>query len=338
MIFNRIKYKHLIIKYLQGDATLEEQKQIEDFIAKSDKNKQLFESYRGLLFLTQKKKVEYNADRAWEKVKTRIQANEKASVSGAILMKPVKRHPFVKYAVSSAAAIFVLMFGIISLIQNGKPEMHKFTSGLNISESGNLPDGSVVVLNTNSTLNFPSEFEKDIREVSIFGEAFFEVKPDSDKPFIIHASGLDIKVLGTSFNVKAYPGNDFVKVTVNTGKVLVYPSGIPDGQQEKAGKLLTAGEVATYSQKSGIIFKGVNDDLNVLSWKTGFLTFRETRLTEVFKALEEKYQVQFVINDSTVLNERLTAQFDQSLDDALETLSLIFNLKFEKKERHIMVH
>ncbi|HLO90593.1 MAG TPA: FecR domain-containing protein [Lentimicrobium sp.] len=338
MIFDIYKYKHLIIKYLQGEATVDEQKLVEDFIAKSERNKQLFESYRGLLFLTQKKKVEYNAEKAWEKVRARILANEKSTISGAVLTKQVKNHSIPKYAISAVAAVMLMVIGWVSLVTNSKPEINKFATGLNISEPGNLPDGSIVVLNSNTTLNFPSRFEKDVREVSIFGEAFFEVKPDPDKPFIIHASGLDIKVLGTSFDVQAYPGSDFIKVTVNTGKVLVYPTGTPSGQEVKAGEVLTAGEIATFSQKSGIISKSVNDDLNVLSWKTGVLTFKETRLAEVFKALEEKYQVQFEIKDSTVLNKRLTARFDQSLDDALETLSLIFNLKFEKKERQIMVH
>lgn len=336
MIFETKKYKHLIIKYLQGDATQEEQKQVEDFIARSARNKQLFESYRGLLFLTQKKKVEYNADRAWEKVRVRILANEdKPVVSEAVLSRPVKKYTIRHYAVTAAAAVVVIVFGLFQFLQNDEPTMTKFASGLTAAEPDVLPDGTVVALNANTTVNFPTEFDKDIREVSIFGEAFFEVKPDPEKPFIIHASGLNIKVLGTSFNVEAYPGSDFVKVTVNTGKVLVYP----EGKEESNGKQLTAGEIATYSQKSGVIFKGVNDDLNVLSWKTGVLTFRETRLAEVFKAFEQQYQKQFIIEDSTILNQRLTARFDnQSLDDALETLSLIFNIKFEKKERHIMVH
>lgn len=339
MLFSVNKYKSLIIKHLQGDATLEEQKQVEDFIAKSERNKQLYESYRGLLFLTQKKKVEYNADKAWEKVQSRIVANQKAN-NGSIVFTPhAKKNLFIKYAISAAAAMIILLMGIVSLIRNDQVEMDKFASGLSISSPEKLPDGSVVVLNTNTSLNFPEKFEKDVREVSIFGEAFFEVSPDPDKPFIIHASGLDIKVLGTSFNVEAYPGSDFVKVTVNTGKVMVYPSGTPESMIEQKAKFLTAGEIATYSHSSGVLFKGVNDDLNVLSWKTGVLTFREARLSEVFKAFEEKYQKEFVIEDSSILNQRLTARFEnQPLDDALETLSLIFNIRFENKESHITVH
>lgn len=339
MRFISQKYKRLIVKYLQGEATQAEQKMVEDYIARSEKNRQLYESYRGLLFLTQKKKVEYNEDLAWEKVKNRILSNEEKSTINGVLMNHQPNRRVLKYISSAAAAVIVLLIGVVSLMQTRDVKINTLATALNVSEPGLLPDGSIVVLNTNTILNFPEKFEKDVREVSIFGEAFFEVKPDPAKPFIINASGLNIKVLGTSFNVEAYPGKDYVKVTVNTGKVLVYPSNTPEGMEELEGKSLTAGEVATYSQKSGVLFKSVNDDLNVLSWKTGVLAFKETRLTEVFKAFEQKYQKQFVFDDSTLLDQRLTARFEkQSLDDALETLSLIFNLKFENKEKMVMVH
>lgn len=334
------KYKVLIVKYLQSEATPEEQKLVEDYIARSDKNKQLFESYRGLMFLTQKKKVEYNADLAWEKIQKRIEVLQNSDTSkSSILSKAVRKSPIYKYAISGAAAAIILLVGFVSLFHQNDVAIKQYSSGLAVASPSELPDGTSVVLNSNTTLKFPEKFEKDIREVSIFGEAFFEVNPDPDRPFIIHANGMDIKVLGTSFNVEAFPGNDYVKVTVNTGKVAVYPTGTADADIKKEGQFLTAGEIATYSHKTGVLFKSVNDDLNVLSWKTGVLTFKEARLAEVFKAFEEKYQKQFVLDDSTVLDQRLTARFEnESLNDALETLSLIFNIKFENKERYIIVH
>lgn len=338
MIFNSNKYKRLIIKYLLGEATDVEQKLVEEWIAKSSHNKQLFESYRGLLFLTQKKKVEVNTDKAWTKVKAHILANQPNSITPKVYIKP-KRQTIAKFAASGIAAMLVLTIGILSIVKEEKSQTLKYVTSYEISQANSLPDGSEVILNQRTSLKFPDKFGKDIREVSIFGEAFFEVKPDPDKPFVIHASGLDIKVLGTSFNVEAYPGVDYVKVTVSTGKVLVYPSDTPPGKETEVGKLLTAGEIATYSQKSGVIFKGVNDDLNVLSWKTGVLTFKEARLADVLKAFEEKYQKQFIVNDPSILNQRLTARFEnQSIDDALETLSLIFNLEFENKGSYFMVH
>jgi len=339
MFLTKLKYKRLIVKYLQGNATVEEQKQVDDWIAKSGKNKQLFDSYRGLLFLTQKKKVEYNAESAWEKVQKRILEKESKSNGTPVFIKPSNKRTIIKYAVAGVAASLVFALGIVNLLKDEQVQMNQFATSFNVSSANELPDGSTVVLNENSIIKFPRKFTNGIREVAIFGEAFFEVTPDPNKPFIIHASGLEVKVVGTSFNVEAYPGRDYVKVTVNTGRVLVYPTDTPKGQEESAGKLLTAGEIATYSQQSGVLFKSVNDDLNVLSWKTGVLTFKEAKLADVFKAFEEKYQKQFIIENPEVLNQRLTARYEnQSLEDALETLSLIFNLKFENKERYIMVH
>lgn len=336
-MFRSVKYKQLLIKYLQGDASEAEQKQAEDYIAGSEKNRQMYESYRGLLFLTQKRKQEYDADLAWEKVQQRILQKKDTEIKPVFISAP-KKQPIVKYALSAAAAVIIILLGIFGLVKNSSTSIKTISSGLAVSNPSLLPDGSNVILNARTTLNFPEKFDKDVREVSIFGEAFFEVTPDPDKPFIIHAGGLDIKVLGTSFNVEAYPGSDYVKVTVNTGKVLVYPSGKAD-QASAEGKQLTAGEIATYSQKSGVLSKSANDDLNVLSWKTGVIAFNEARLTHVFEVLGEEYQKEFVFDDSLVLHQRLTASFEnQSLDDVLETLSLIFELSFENKERQIIVH
>ncbi|HLN54016.1 MAG TPA: FecR domain-containing protein [Lentimicrobium sp.] len=338
-MFGVNKNKVLLVKYLLGEATPEEQKLAEDYIARSERNKQLFESYRGLMFLTQKKRVEYNADQAWEKVRNRIEAKNGKNNNSSLLSKTSKRLPLIRYAVSAAAALLIVLIGFVKFISRDDVTINKISSGLAVAAPYELPDGSDVILNSSTTLKFPEKFEKDIREVSIFGEAFFEINPDPDRPFIIHANGMDIKVLGTSFNVEAYPGNDYVKVTVNTGKVTVYPTGTAEADIQEEGQFLTAGEVVTYSHKTGVFFKSVNDDLNVLSWKTGILTFKEARLAEVLKAFEEKYHKQFVIDDSTLLDQRLTARFEnESLDDALETLSLIFNVKFENKERHIIVH
>ena len=83
------------------------------------------------------------------------------------------------------------------------------------------PDGSIVTLNRNSKLIFPKHFTKNVREVTITGEAFFDVKPNTSKPFIINAGNVQVKVLGTSFNVCAYPGTETVEVVVESGKVQV---------------------------------------------------------------------------------------------------------------------
>jgi transmembrane sensor len=117
-----------------------------------------------------------------------------------------------------------------------------------------LPDGSVVALNSNSKLVFPKQFKGDTREVTIEGEAFFDVKPNAEKPFIINAGNAQVKVVGTSFNVCAYPETETVEVVVETGKVQVISKN-----NELTARLnevfLVPGEKGTLFNKSSAFWK-----------------------------------------------------------------------------------
>jgi ferric-dicitrate binding protein FerR (iron transport regulator) len=335
MLFSTGKYKRLIIKLLQGEATPEEKQQAEAWLKKSPANQRLYETYKGLLVLTESRNVKFDSDKAWSKLQARMHSGEG---SPAPSEKKSLRQLLPYYAVAGIAAILLIAFGIFSSLQKA-PEMKQISTLSGISAPVGLPDGTTAILNRNTLIKYPGVFSGDTREISIFGEAFFEVSPDRDKPFLIHTSGVDIKVVGTSFNVDARPGSDVVRVTVNTGKVVVYPSGTDPMLAEKTGVLLSAGEMATYSPESGKILRGVNDDLNVLSWKTGILTFRESRLDEVLKALENKYQTRFVVSNRELLNQRLTARFEnESLQTVMETLSLIFGFQYEIKGALVILH
>ncbi|KAF5063346.1 FecR protein [anaerobic digester metagenome] len=336
MLFKKTKYKRLIIKMIQGEASPEEQRIAEKWIDASPANRRIFENYKGLLLLTGKKQVSYDTDKAWARLQQRIVSAGHSAAPVHPISK--RRRQIVRYAsVSGIAAMLLLAIGLFTIL-NQKPEIQQFSSTESVSGQFMLPDGSSAVLNANSSVNYPEWFAGHTREISIFGEAFFEISHDAAKPFIVHASGLDIRVVGTSFAVEADPGADFVKVIVNTGKVLVYPSGLDPEKATASGRLLEAGEMATYSRESGQIVKGVNDNLNFLSWKTGILIFKETRLSEVFKALESKYRVSFISSNPDLLNQRLTARFEkESLDQVLETLSLIFNAEFEIQESKVLV-
>ncbi|MFH1120779.1 MAG: FecR domain-containing protein [Bacteroidota bacterium] len=334
MLNSTNKYKRLIIKHIQGETTPEEQKLAEAWIARNPDNSRLYETYKGLLLLTDKKKVSFDTDKAWNKLHDRIesgQGSKPVKGSGRILT------PHYSVAIG-IAAVLMIAFGLFSVLQK-EPEMKQFAAVEKVSSPFYLPDGSSVVLNKNSSVKYPDHFTGNSREISIFGEAFFEISPDREMPFLIHASGIVVRVVGTSFNVEAKKGSGFVRVTVNTGQVFVYPAETSELDIESSGLLLSAGEMATFSPESGRIVRGVNDDLNVLSWKTGIITFRESRLADVLKALENKYQTRFIVDNREVLNQRLTARFEkESLDEVLETLSLIFSVKTEKKGQLVILH
>jgi len=159
----------------------------------------------------------YPADPAWEKVKSRIHQTDKPVSSRKQILNPLFR-------IAAAIVLAILLFsgGYLAFIRPGSSvEILEISSTDQILKTFTLPDGTLVSLNSGTKLQYPRKFKSDTREVKIQGEAFFQVKPNKNKPFIIHAGKAEIKVLGTSFNVNAYPDNKLVEVIVETGKVQV---------------------------------------------------------------------------------------------------------------------
>jgi ferric-dicitrate binding protein FerR (iron transport regulator) len=180
-----------------------------------------------------------------------------------------------------------------------------------------------VSLNTNTKLKYPEKFGRKTREVSIEGEAFFEVKPNKNKPFIIHAGSAEIKVLGTSFNVSAYPETKQVEVIVETGKVQVLNKIIQANEL-----ILTPGDKGTLIYSSNSLLKTTNQDPNFLAWKTHNLTFKATSLGEVIETLQKIYKVNIHVADPKLNGLLLSAQFnDYPLDFILKVIETTFQIE-----------
>lgn len=335
MFSGKEKIKKLIIRVLQGEATVEEQQETERWVSLSDDNRRLYNSYKNLLFLTSTDQPAFDTSSAWNNVKSRIE-NPTAPIAELKPRRRVVRN--ISWAVSAIAAMLLIAFGIFSLLKPA-PKMVEFASGDEIASSNPLPDGSSYSLNTGSVITYPEAFSGHIREVFITGEAFFEVSHNPEIPFIVHANGMDIRVTGTSFNVEAIPGEEFVVVAVNTGNVIVYPSNSTYNENNPALVRISAGEKATFNHQTKAIVKGVNDDLNLLSWKTGVLVFRETRLADVFKVLEKKYSVEFIVKNPEISRLRLTARVEnESLPEVMESLALIFDINYEIKGKEVTLY
>ncbi|MDP4184294.1 MAG: DUF4974 domain-containing protein, partial [Bacteroidota bacterium] len=174
------------------------------------------------------------------------------------------------------------------------------------------------------------------REVSIEGEAFFEVSHNPKMPFIIHAAGSRIKVLGTSFNVKAYSKTNIVEVIVKSGKVQFLHDDTL--LQKDKTIVLASGDKGVYEKSSGKIQKQHNYDVNYIAWLTKSLDFRDTPLEEVIEKISEVYQVQIIIEDKSLKDYRLNAQFEQkTLSHILQVIELTFDIKAEHKNGTVVL-
>ncbi|PWK77062.1 FecR family protein [Mucilaginibacter oryzae] len=180
-----------------------------------------------------------------------------------------------------------------------------------------MPDGSVISLNGGSSIRYPSTFCSGRREIELQGEAFFEVVHDVKHPFIVHTRQLNIQVLGTSYNVQAYPDDDATKVGVLTGRV-----GVTDhGKQIPKAVFLTPGQQLTYAQtgfsRSTVALAAIN------AWQQQVLEFKGETMEQISKVLARTYGVTFVFKDRSLLNKRFQFRSKkESLANILKLLSI----------------
>jgi ferric-dicitrate binding protein FerR (iron transport regulator) len=269
----------------------------------------------------------FDSVNAWNKVLVKLNQPKMKIIQHNKLRKEVISR-FYKYAAIIVIAILLGSAGYYIGFRNKVTEIYTeiISTPNQVINEYTLPDGSIVALNSNSKLVFPKQFEENTREVTIEGEAFFDVKPNPEKPFIINAGNAQVIVVGTSFNVNAYT-SETVEVTVKTGKVQVISKN-EEALSAINEVYLIPGEKGTLFNNSSIIEKSENSNPNYLAWKTHDFIFQNIPLNEVFKCLEKTYHVNIKVVEPELNDLKLNAQFDKkSIDFILNVVELTFNLQ-----------
>ncbi|MCK9410673.1 MAG: DUF4974 domain-containing protein [Prolixibacteraceae bacterium] len=183
-----------------------------------------------------------------------------------------------------------------------------------------LSDGTMVHLNSGSKLIFPDEFEDKARKVELIGEAFFDVSPNPSKPFIVRTSAINVRVLGTSFNLQAYPGTNKVSTTLVHGKVVLERE--MDGISKQVAELKPS-DRAVYKTEEKAINVSVEEDLDKFTaWKDGKLVFFNDPIEDVAEKLGNWYNVTVKIYNQELKRYRFTATFtDEPIEQVLDLLS-----------------
>lgn len=198
-----------------------------------------------------------------------------------------------------------------------------------------LQDGSKVKLNSDTKITCPVKFRKGVREVSVEGEAFFEVAADEKSPFFVHIGELVVKVYGTSFNVKSFPETDLVEVALESGVVQLYAKDYP----EESGIRLHPGDVGCFSKKDQQINRFRAEKIDTYSsWKENKIVFKDKSLEDVFYSLSRKYDFAFELRDipGNAFTYTMTVD-DQSLEEILRNMQLITPLHLKNENNKIIV-
>lgn len=312
----------LPVKYLLGEATPEEREQVEQWAAASDANKKQLEQLRYIWTETKKLEAANSADEqaAWQRFKQRI---DKQNTTTKTI--PLGR----RTNWMRIAATLILMIG-----GSWMAYIYLYSAGTVTLASGDavlsqtLPDGSTITLNKNATVKYPKKFSGSTREVTLDGEAFFNVAPDKQKPFIIHANEADIEVVGTSFNVKT--NTNQTEVVVETGVVQV--------SKKLKGVVLNPKEKATVKKNTELPIKEKTEDELHNYYRTKAFVCNNTPLSRLVPVLNDAYGANIVISNTELNDLRITTTFNnESLDNILEVLSGTFNINIVKKDGQIVL-
>lgn len=315
--------EEILIKFLEQSCSPQELKEVDEWIQASPENRnQLFElervwSLKNELYYAQPQHID-KAYRAFEK-------------------KHFKNHSsyyltFLKYAAVLFLGIFV---GIRSYIVFHEQEITEYVNQIEVPigerASLRLSDGTLVWLNSGSRLEYPTHFATDNRQVRLEGEAYFEVQRDESLPFIVQTNTVDVKVLGTKFNVSSYAKEE-TKVTLKEGKVQV------DCDAGKESYILHPNEQIVYSEGKGAELLQV-DANRISSWTTGDLSFVNEPLEHIVKVLERRFNVQIVIEDPELSSEVFTCHSEDSagIDQILKLLQQTRMLKYQRNKNQIII-
>ncbi len=194
-----------------------------------------------------------------------------------------------------------------------------------------LPDGTKVWLNSETELSFPTEFTAQTREVSLKGQAYFDVYHDAKHPFIVETEFGNVEVKGTVFDLKAYHNDRTMETTLVEGSVNMAVSSHEVAE-------LQPGERVVFDQlTNSVVSEVVNTDLYT-SWVKGVLVFEDKTLFDISKELERWYDVTILWEDTKLANVRYSGEFDKedALDQVLDLLSVTGDLTFQIKEQQVI--
>lgn len=313
----------LLISYLLKEASAHQIEEIEKWRQQSAENELRFKRFE-LIWKTSKnlaleRPIDANISLARLKDKIKNQKN-----IGQQTLKLAPRYIWLK-----AVAILVLISGMGWFYTSYQSVEKLQTVTTNMVQVDTLSDGSVITLNEESVLEYPSKFRGKQRQVVLAkGEAFFDVTPNKKKPFLITSGSTTIRVVGTSFNVKLKNGD--TEVIVESGKVQV-------SKGEKS-IFLGPGEKILVSKTMNNLAKVKTPDLLYNYYRTKMFVADDTPLWRMVEALNEAYDIKIEIGNPALEDLPLNTTFNnESLEDILQVISRTFKISIEKKQDRIIL-
>jgi transmembrane sensor len=322
----------LFRRYLSNTITAAE---LDELLAIIDKEENKTALLQQLKLLWENNDLLQEPDVNWERLYNRMMTR-----AGQPNVYPTNRRRFTMYR--NIAAAIVLVAGLTAagwyFLKNERTTANVTAVKETTTNKSpghqliNLPDGSIVILNAGSKLDYPASFKGKNREVHLTGEAYFDIRHVPSQPFVVHAGGIATKVLGTAFNIKAYPVDNTISVTVAHGKVEVTHAGKTLGVLKK-NQQLVVDKIAQQHQQHEV------NAATVSAWKQNDFIMEDRTFAEAARLIADRFHVTIELDNPGLANCRFTATFlnNASLEQVLTVLCDLNNVSFSKKEENIYV-
>ncbi len=317
------EFRKLVERYLDGSATFEERRALESYYT-------LFDSAPGASGILTEDQIEALGGRMKERISGRLRT-----------VTP----PFYRRAYFRAAALVAVLLGTIWLITTHSPTHQKIVTPVattSISDPGvsdrsvnrflTLPDGSTVILHGDSRLEMDKNFNQSKRIVHLTGEAYFDVAHSPNAPFIIYTGKIKTTVLGTAFNIAAWPGQQDITVSVTRGKVRVE-------DENRVIAVLTPDKQVTYNTVSSYSGEKPVEAAETIAWVQQDMTFDEMPLGELTKRLGRRYMVNILFSNPELETCEVTGRFagTETLEEVMRTLALTLKTKYSIAGNEIII-
>ncbi|MEX0660605.1 MAG: FecR domain-containing protein [Balneolaceae bacterium] len=339
------KYWVLIQKFIIGEADEDQHRIIMDWMDEKPANRKLVQDLKDIWELTPREEFDVDVQGAWKEFQHRQGIAKPHNLNKDYRSRKVSKMPL--YVLRTAAVILVSMFAGVfmqyTLTQGTDVEqvsefyvMQTFETGKGEKARVTFSDGTKVILNSASSIQFPKEFPGQKREVYLDGEAYFEVAHNSNHPFIVYAQDVEVQVLGTEFNVQGWSDDASVEVAVRNGKVAVGSSGTHLDEDQQV--ILTRG-------LHTIVERGENPsppkNVNITNhfvWTRGGLHFDNVPFNKVAKRIERRFNVQIDGVRDELKDIPYTGTFLYAeLDEVLSVIGASMGIEYQRDGMEITI-
>jgi ferric-dicitrate binding protein FerR (iron transport regulator) len=359
---------YLIIKRLTNTIASDEVNTLQQWLENSAENQKIYNEVCDIWLASSRNSADnFDSFEALKKVKMRLQDYEESKIN----KKKIYFSPLFKVA---AFILFLLTVGTLSYYagssrNNSNNEITEIEAPLGSRTRVNLPDGTKVWLNGGSKIKFANSFNKTNRAVDIVGEGYFDVKRNEKLPFVVNTKEIRIKVLGTAFNIKAYPDEGAVETTLERGslaieKLTLNGKSIPqtvlkpnqratfiknEGKVHLSDIDKKANEQVTGKEKlnNSVIKEPIKEQLLIskeidthifTSWKDDKLVFRNESFESLTLKLERWYGVKIMIEDEEIKNYHFNGTFEkETIHDVLNIIHFALPIKYSVLHNQITI-